>query len=160
MREFPCCSTGRRTACLLSAPIAGNNRASVSGGSGSSATGTGVPASSACPGPSPTDSHVSGAFSATTGPTAATTRRKRVARCGSLGNGILSGPAATSWQDRARRRRWQVYRAYTHSMHCRENGAPSTQIGRRGRWCMIFSTSKMAGLMAMLALLPGGVLSG
>jgi hypothetical protein len=44
-----------------------------------------------------------------------------------------------------------------HSMHCAENGTTITGIGR-GRRCMIFA--KMAGLLAMLALLPGGVLSG
>ena len=43
-------------------------------------------------------------------------------------------------------------------MHYARIGRAFTQIGRRGRRCMIFA--QMAGLLAMLALLPGGVLSG
>ena len=44
-------------------------------------------------------------------------------------------------------------------MHYARIGRAVTQIGRRGRRrCMIFA--QMAGLLAMLALLPGGVLSG
>jgi len=42
-------------------------------------------------------------------------------------------------------------------MHYARIGRAFTQIGR-GRRCMIFA--QMAGLLAMLALLPGGVLSG